>query len=46
MQKDQLIKVLANGEINIAVTVSVDKISSGAEAKIEAAGGQVIEKNS
>jgi len=45
-KKDQPIKVLANGDIDKAVTVSVDKMSSGARAKIEAAGGKVIETNS
>ncbi len=45
-KKGQLIKVLANGEIDKAVTLTVDKISSGARAKIEAAGGKVIETNS
>lgn len=37
------VKVLANGEISKAVTVTVDKISVGAKAKIEAAGGKVVE---
>ncbi len=40
-EKDGLIKVLANGEITSSVTVDVDKVSSGARAKIEAAGGSV-----
>ncbi|MDO8947282.1 MAG: 50S ribosomal protein L15 [Desulfocapsaceae bacterium] len=43
-KKDQLIKVLANGDIAKALTVTVDKISTGAKEKIEAAGGKVIEK--
>lgn len=37
------VKILANGEINKAVTVTVDKVSAGAKAKIEAAGGKVID---
>lgn len=37
------VKVLANGDINKALTVTVDKISAGAKAKIEAAGGKVVE---
>lgn len=37
------VKILANGEINKAITVTVDKVSAGARAKIEAAGGKVIE---
>ncbi|HIP40789.1 MAG TPA: 50S ribosomal protein L15 [Desulfocapsa sulfexigens] len=37
------VKILANGEITKAVTVSVDKVSAGAKSKIEAAGGKVVE---
>ncbi len=37
------VKVLANGEINKAVTVAVEKVSGGAKAKIEAAGGKVVD---
>jgi large subunit ribosomal protein L15 len=37
------VKILANGEITKAVTVTVEKVSSGAKAKIEAAGGKVVE---
>lgn len=36
------VKVLANGDITKAITVSVDKVSAGAKAKIEAAGGTVV----
>jgi len=36
-----LVKVLANGELSKAVTVAVDKVSAGAQKKIEAAGGTV-----
>ncbi|MCX5870651.1 MAG: 50S ribosomal protein L15 [Deltaproteobacteria bacterium] len=42
-KKNQPIKVLANGEIAHAITVKVDKISTGAKVKIEAVGGKVIE---
>ena len=42
-KKDQLIKVLANGELAHALTLKVDKISTGAKAKIEAVGGKIIE---
>ncbi|MDP2792424.1 MAG: uL15 family ribosomal protein, partial [Rectinemataceae bacterium] len=38
---EQLIKVLGNGSISIALNVSVDAVSAGAKAKIEAAGGKV-----
>ncbi len=37
------VKVLANGKITKAITVSVDKVSGGAKSKIEAAGGKVVE---
>ena len=40
---DAKIKVLANGEITTAVILEVDKVSAGAKAKIEAAGGSVKE---
>ncbi len=40
---DGPVKVLANGEITRAVTVAVDKVSSGAREKITAAGGTVKE---
>lgn len=36
-----LVKILANGELGKALTVAVDKVSKGAKAKIEAAGGTV-----
>jgi len=42
-EKDTLIKVLANGDINKALTVDVDRISQGARDKIVAAGGTVKE---
>ncbi|WP_456385628.1 50S ribosomal protein L15 [Desulfolithobacter sp.] len=40
-KKDNLVKVLANGEITKSITLEVDKISGSARAKIEAAGGTV-----
>lgn len=40
---DLLIKVLGNGEITRAVTVTAQKFSASAKAKIEAAGGKVVE---
>lgn len=42
VKKDQLIKVLANGTLDKAITLRVDRISNGARLKIEAAGGTVI----
>jgi large subunit ribosomal protein L15 len=43
VRQGSLVKVLANGEINTAVKVKVDKVSAGARAKIEAAGGSIID---
>ena len=37
------VKVLGDGEISVAVTVTVDKVSASAKRKIEAAGGSVSE---
>ncbi|HET97403.1 MAG TPA: 50S ribosomal protein L15 [Desulfurivibrio alkaliphilus] len=39
--KEQLIKVLGDGELTVALTVNVDKVSESARGKIEAAGGTV-----
>ena len=35
------VKILGDGELTKALTVKVDKVSAGARAKIEAAGGKV-----
>ncbi len=40
-KNDQLIKLLGKGEINKALTVSFDKVSTGARAKIEGASGSI-----
>ena len=40
--KNDLIKVLGNGEIKTAVTVTADAFSKSAIAKIEAAGGKAV----
>ena len=40
--KDDLVKVLGNGEIKTAVTVTADAFSKSAIAKIEAAGGKAV----
>lgn len=42
-KRDDLVKVLANGELSKSLTVAVDKVSAGAKKKIEAAGGSVEE---
>ncbi|MFH7325297.1 50S ribosomal protein L15 [Desulfurivibrio sp. C05AmB] len=39
--KDELIKVLGDGELTVSLTVMVDKVSDSARRKIEAAGGNV-----
>ena len=39
----ELVKVLGNGEINVALTVTADKFSESAKSKIEAAGGKATE---
>jgi large subunit ribosomal protein L15 len=40
--RDVLVKVLGNGELTKALTVTAHKFSASAVAKIEAAGGKVI----
>jgi len=39
--ENDLVKILADGELTKALTVKVDKVSAAAQAKIEAAGGKV-----
>jgi len=41
VRKNEKVKVLGNGEISVALNVSVDKVSGSAEQKIVAAGGSV-----
>ncbi|MFT4234172.1 MAG: 50S ribosomal protein L15 [Microbacterium sp.] len=41
VHKNELVKVLGDGELAVALTVSVDKVSSSAEQKIVAAGGSI-----
>jgi large subunit ribosomal protein L15 len=41
VRKNEKVKVLGNGDISVAVTVTVDKISKSAETKIVAAGGSI-----
>ena len=43
VRKNELVKVLGNGDISVKLTVSVDKVSSSARDKIVAAGGSVAE---
>jgi len=42
---DRLVKILAGGELKKKLTVRVDKVSAGAQAAIEAAGGSVAAAN-
>ena len=43
VRKNQPVKVLGQGEISVAVQVTVDAVSSSAKEKITAAGGSVTE---
>ena len=40
--KNDLIKVLGNGDIKTALTITADAFSSSAKEKIEAAGGKAV----
>lgn len=41
VRKNQLVKVLGEGDITVKITVQVDKVSGSAEQKIVAAGGEI-----
>ena len=41
VRKGEPVKVLGNGDISVAVNVTVDRVSASAKSKIEAAGGSV-----
>jgi large subunit ribosomal protein L15 len=41
VRKNEKVKVLGNGDIDVKLTVSVDKVSRSAEQKIVAAGGSI-----
>ncbi len=43
VRKNQKVKVLADGELSVALTVSVDKVSKQAAEKIVKAGGSIKE---
>ncbi|NGO66898.1 50S ribosomal protein L15 [Streptomyces boncukensis] len=43
VRKNELVKVLGEGDISVALTVTVDKVSGSAKEKIAAAGGTVTE---
>lgn len=43
VRKGQPVKVLGDGDLSVAVTVAVDKVSASAKSKIEAAGASVTE---
>ncbi|MFJ6696051.1 50S ribosomal protein L15 [Streptomyces sp. NPDC091272] len=43
VRNNHLVKVLGQGEISVALTVSVDAVSASAKEKIAAAGGSVTE---
>lgn len=41
VRKNELVKVLATGEISVKLDITADKVSDAAKAKIEAAGGSI-----
>jgi large subunit ribosomal protein L15 len=43
VRKNELVKVLGNGDLSVKLNVSVDKVSRSAAEKIVAAGGSVSE---
>ena len=43
VRKNQLVKVLGNGEVSVALQVTFDAVSGSAKEKITAAGGTVTE---
>jgi large subunit ribosomal protein L15 len=43
VRRNQLVKVLGNGELSVALQVTVDAVSASAKEKITAAGGTVTE---
>ncbi|MDF0530874.1 50S ribosomal protein L15 [Tsukamurella sp. 8F] len=45
VRKNRLVKVLGDGDISVAVTVTADKVSGSAKEKISAAGGSVTEQS-
>ena len=42
--KNKRVKILGEGDITRKLTVDVDKVSASAQAKIEAAGGQIVKE--
>ncbi len=42
VQGSKPVKILGNGDLAVALTVTADSFSAGAKAKIEAAGGSVV----
>lgn len=43
VRNNELVKVLGSGDVSVALTVTVDKVSGSAKEKITAAGGTVTE---
>jgi Ribosomal protein L15 len=41
VRKNEKVKVLADGDLSVKLTVTVDKVSTQAKQKIEKAGGEV-----
>ncbi|MFF0723565.1 50S ribosomal protein L15 [Streptomyces sp. NPDC004134] len=44
VRKNELVKVLGNGDLSVALQVAVDKVSGSAREKITSAGGSVTER--
>ncbi|GAA2106461.1 50S ribosomal protein L15 [Streptomyces synnematoformans] len=44
VRRNELVKVLGNGDVSVALQVTVDKVSGSAREKITAAGGSVTER--
>ncbi|WP_407560573.1 50S ribosomal protein L15 [Streptomyces sp. 184] len=44
VRKNELVKVLGNGDVSVALQVTVDKVSGSAREKITSAGGSVTER--
>lgn len=43
VRKNELVKVLGNGELGVTLEITADKFSGSAKEKIEAAGGSITE---
>jgi len=44
-ENGEMVKLLGDGEVSKAFTVTVDKVSASAKSKIESAGGKLVDTN-